>query len=104
MASRECRPKRGVASVAMAIERFIWTIHAEERLSQRGLTRVRVESALRELHPIRETNDGAAQWRVDTGRFVVIYDHPNGEDTSAVRIISAWPKRRRHRRHLRRLS
>jgi hypothetical protein len=82
----------------MTIERFIWTIHAEERLSQRGLTRVRVERAVRELHPIRETNDGKAAWRVDAGRFVVVYDHPHGADMDAVRIISTWPKRRRHKR------
>lgn len=88
----------------MTIRRFTWTIHAEERLSQRGLTRVRVERAVRELHPIRETNAGDAEWRVDAGRFVVVYDHPHGEDIDAVRIISAWPKRGRRRRHLRGLS
>jgi hypothetical protein len=88
----------------VSINRFIWTIHAEERLSQRGLTRVRVERAVRELHPIREANEGEAEWRVDASRFVVVYDHSHGKDIDAVRIISAWPKRRRHRRHLRRLS
>lgn len=82
----------------MTIECFTWTIHAEERLSERGLTRERVEQAVRELHPIRETNDGEAEWRVDAGRFVVVYDHPDDEDIDAIRIISAWPKRRRPRR------
>jgi hypothetical protein len=84
----------------MTIRRFTWTIHAEERLPQRGLTRTRVERAVRELHPIREPNQGEAEWRVDAGRFVVIYDHPDLEDLEAVRIVSAWPKRRRHLRGL----
>jgi hypothetical protein len=84
----------------MTIHRFTWTIHAEERLPQRGLTRARVEHAVRELHPIRETNQGEAEWRVDAGRFVVIYDHPDREDLEAVRIVSAWSKRRRHLRGL----
>ena len=88
----------------MTIKRFTWTIHAEERLSQRGLTRIRVERAVRALHPIRETNKGDGEWRIDAGSFVVIYDLPHGEDIGAVRIISAWPKRRRRRRHLRGLS
>jgi hypothetical protein len=84
----------------MTINRFTWTIHAEERLPQRGLTRALVERAVRELHPLRTTNEGAAEWRVDSGRFVVIYDHPDGQDAAAVRIVSVWPKRRRHLRGL----
>ena len=88
----------------MPIKRFTWTFHAEDRLPQRGLTRVQVERAVRELHPLRETNDGEAEWRIDAGRFVVVYDHPAGGDIDAVRIVSAWAKRRRHRRHLRGLS
>ena len=87
----------------MTIDRFTWTIHAEERLPQRGLTRARVERAVRGLHPIREANEGEAEWRVDAGSFVVIYDHPDHRDAEAVRIVSAWPKRGR-RRHLRGLS
>jgi hypothetical protein len=82
----------------MTIDRFTWTIHAEERLPQRELTRARVERAVRELHPIREANQGAAAWRIDTGRLVVVYDHPDGDDIDAVRIVSAWSKRRRKRR------
>ncbi|HYM55786.1 MAG TPA: hypothetical protein VES97_10510 [Solirubrobacteraceae bacterium] len=82
----------------MTIDRFTWTIHAEERLSQRGLTRARVERAVRELHPIRETNEGEAEWRIDAGNFVVVYDHPDSNDIDAVRIVSAWTKRRRRKR------
>lgn len=88
----------------MPIKRFTWTFHAEDRLPERGLTRVQVERAVRELHPLREINDEEAQWRIDAGRFVVVYDHPAGEDIHAVRIVSAWAKRRRRRRHLRGLS
>jgi hypothetical protein len=82
----------------MTIERFEWTVHAAERLPQRGLTQARVERAVRELHPIREANRGTAEWRVDAGRFVVVYDHPANEDIDAVRIVSVWSKRRRKRR------
>jgi len=82
----------------MTIGRFTWTLHAEERLRQRGLTRTRIEHVVRELHPIRETNDGNAQWRIDAGSFVVVYDHPHGDDIDAVRIVSVWTKRRRKRR------
>lgn len=88
----------------MTIERFIWTIHAEERLAQRGLTRARVERAIRELHSLRETNEGEAGWRLDAGHFVVVYDYPDHMNLDAVQIVSAWAKRRRGRPHLRGLS
>jgi hypothetical protein len=82
----------------MTIDRFAWTVHAEDRLAQRGLSRARVERAVRELHPIRKVNKGAAVWRVDAGSFVVVYDHPDNDDMNAVRVVSVWPKRRRNRR------
>jgi hypothetical protein len=80
----------------MTIERITWTFHAEERLSQRGLTRVRVEHAVRELHPIREINKGRAAWRVDAGSFVVVYDRSTAPNS--IRIVSVWIKRWPRRR------
>jgi hypothetical protein len=88
----------------MTIEHFRWTAHAEQRLSQRALTRERVERAVQELHPLRSANLGAAQWRIDEGRFVVVYDHPDNNDIDAVRIVSVWLKRRRKRRSTERYS
>lgn len=88
----------------MTIERITWTTHAEDRLPQRGLTRERVERAVRDLHPIREENEGEAEWRVDAGSFVAVYDHPDSRDTMTARIVSVWLKRHRRRRHLRGLS
>jgi hypothetical protein len=78
----------------MPIERFVWTEHAEERLEDRKLTKDLVEQAIREEHPIRLPNKGEADWRLVTGRFVVIYDHPDGEDIDSVRIVSVWIRRR----------
>ena len=82
----------------MAIQRFIWSHHAELRLGQRGLTRFEVEEAVREGHEIRERNRGDADWRVegvraDGRRFVVIYDSPVRGDADAVCVVSAWPLR-----------
>jgi hypothetical protein len=71
-------------------------MHAEDRLSERGLTRAVVEHAIREGHWIRETNDGAADWRVDTGRFVVIYDHSETANTETICVVSVWFKRRKY--------
>ncbi len=82
----------------MTIERFVWTIHAEERLGERGLTKELVEKAVREGHPIRHANEGEADWLVDAGRFFVAYDHPALGDIDAVCIVTVWTKRRRKRR------
>jgi uncharacterized protein YjiS (DUF1127 family) len=69
-------------------------------LPGRGLSRNEVEQAVRRLHLLRQPNDGDADWRIDAGRFVVLYDHPDQNDIDAARIITAWPKRRKRRRHL----
>jgi hypothetical protein len=86
----------------MPIERFIWTEHAEQRLAERGLTRVDVERAIREGHDARRINTGDADWRVhgirpDEREFEVVYDHPIGGDRTAARIVSAWPLRKPRR-------
>jgi hypothetical protein len=83
------------------ITRFAWTVHALERLPQRGLTRKTVERAVNDLHPLRRPNDGDADWRIDAVGFVVLYVHPHEGDPHAARIVTVWPKRRRRRRHLR---
>lgn len=87
----------------MGIERFIWTVHAELRLDQRGLIRSEVEEAVREGHPIRVKNRGDADWRVygirsDGREFVVVYDSPVRGDTRAACVVSAWPLREDHKR------
>jgi hypothetical protein len=87
----------------MAIERFVWTDHAELRLGERGLTRSEVEETVREGHPIREVNRGDADWRVygvrsDGRKFAVVYDNPVRGDAGAVCVVSAWPLRASDRR------
>jgi hypothetical protein len=88
----------GTVSVTLS---FVWTEHAIERLSERGISHEEVEWAIRELHPSRERGSGEADWHVDTGRIVVVYDHPHRGNAEAVRIVTVWRRRRQSRRHLR---
>ncbi len=79
----------------MAIERFIWTRHAEIRRTRRLLDSAELERAIRDGHAERQINRGDADWRIDgllvDGRhFVIAYDHPHGSDHAAVRIVSVW--------------
>jgi hypothetical protein len=82
----------------MAIERFQWTEHAEQRLGERGLARDAVERAIGDGHADRQINTGSADWRVHGTRsdgkgFAVVYNNPVDGDAGAVRILSAWPMR-----------
>ena len=77
------------------IERFDWTDHAERRIREREFHRINVEMAIRLGHDGRSRNDGRADWmvlgqRMAGASFVVIYDHPVGEDLDRVRIVSVW--------------
>ncbi len=79
----------------MAIERFIWTTHAEDKRVRRLLDRAAVERAIRDGHAEREIDHGEADWLVygllvNGRRFEVVYDHPHGSDQAAVRIVSVW--------------
>jgi hypothetical protein len=44
-------------------------------------------------HKSRERNHGAAQWRVTVDRLVVVYDHPDGDDTGCARVVTLWRRR-----------
>lgn len=84
-----------VASTVMAIERFVWTTHAEKRRVDRLLDRFELERAIRNGHADRQIDRGEADWRIrglliDGRRFVIAYDHPRGSDHQAAVIVSVW--------------
>jgi hypothetical protein len=79
----------------VGIERFVWTVHAEDRRRQRRLDATDIEQAIRDGHTQREVNDGRAEWLIagkteDGTSFEAIYDHPHGSDEGAARIVSVW--------------
>jgi hypothetical protein len=77
------------------VKRSVWTVHAEDRLQERRLDAADIEKAIKDRHSERQVNDGRAEWLVsgrtpDGMAFEAIYDHPHGDDGSAVRIVSVW--------------
>ncbi|HEX5989183.1 MAG TPA: DUF4258 domain-containing protein [Solirubrobacterales bacterium] len=75
--------------------RRVFHEHARRRLAQRKLEATEIEQAIRDGHAERNVNDGRAAWIVsgvlsDGTAFEAIYDHPHGDDETAVRIVSAW--------------
>lgn len=79
----------------MPIERFIWTVHAEDRCARRLLDRSELERTIRDGHADREINRGRADWRlhgllVDGRHCTIVYDHPHRSDRLTARIVSVW--------------
>jgi hypothetical protein len=75
------------------IEHFLWTSHAQVRLSERDLNRDEVELAVRlgEGQPDRGAGDWRAAGVCANGlRFVVVYDWPAHADPGTARIVSVW--------------
>jgi len=73
--------------------RVRWTDHAHAKAVLLGATRADVERAVVERHHDRQTNTGAAEWRLSTGPWVILYDHPDGDDATTARIVTLWRRR-----------
>lgn len=74
---------------------FVWTVHAESRLSKRLLNRAAVEQAIRTGHRAPRINSGQADWIAhglcpDGRRFSVAYDHPHRDDRTTARVVTVW--------------
>jgi len=79
--------------VAIVPTRVRWTDHALEKASWLGIARGDIERAVLERHPARQRNARSADWRVISGRFVILYDHPDHGDATTTRIVTLWRRR-----------
>jgi predicted secreted Zn-dependent protease len=70
-----------------------WTRHALDKAQKLGFARHDVESVLLERHRERRRNAGKAAWRVAAGRLVIVYEHPDGDDPLAARVVTVWRRR-----------
>jgi hypothetical protein len=74
-------------------QRVHWTDHASVKARVLGATLADTERAVVEHHDQHQRNPGAAQWRIATGQWVVLYNHPDGDDPTAARIVTLWRRR-----------
>jgi hypothetical protein len=58
-----------------------------------GLTRADLEDAVLEGYDRRVRNVGAADWRLELGRLVILYNHPDARDATTARIVTVWRRR-----------
>jgi hypothetical protein len=70
-----------------------WTHHALDKARQLGFARQDVEAMLLERHRDRRRNKGEAAWRIVAGRLVILYEHPDGDDPLAARVVTLWRRR-----------
>ena len=70
-----------------------WTDHALVKAQILRVPRADVERAVLEGHAGRRRNVGAAEWRIGSGRLVVLYDHPDDGDPTTARIVTLWRQR-----------
>jgi hypothetical protein len=70
-----------------------WTLHALDKAQKLGFARHDVESVLLERHRDRRRNAGNAAWQIAAERLVIAYEHPDGDDPLAARIVTVWRRR-----------
>lgn len=70
-----------------------WTHHALDKARQLGFARHDVEATLLEHHQERRRNTGEAAWQIIAGRLVIVYEHPDGDDLLAARVVTLWRRR-----------
>ena len=73
-----------------APSRVLWTDHALVKARMSGVSRADVEDRVLAGHEHRRRNSGAAEWRVEFDRWVIVYDHPYGGDATAARVVTMW--------------
>jgi len=84
---------RHPVSMPTGPQRVRWTDHAYVKANVLGAAREDVERAVIDRHPARQTNTGAAQWRLLSGPWIILYDHPDGDDQTTARIVTLWRRR-----------
>ncbi|MHB1538406.1 MAG: hypothetical protein ACYCUM_09860 [Solirubrobacteraceae bacterium] len=70
-----------------------WTLHALDKAKQLDCARHDVEAAVVDHHAERRRNTGQAAWQLAVGRLVIVYEHPDGGDSLAARIVTLWRRR-----------
>jgi hypothetical protein len=73
--------------------RVRWTDHAYVKAGVLGAARADIEQAIIDRHHARQINAGGAQWRLSTGPWIILYDHPDHGDEATARIVTLWRRR-----------
>ena len=67
----------------------LWTDYAPAKAQLLGTARMDVENALLAGHEGRTRNTRAADWLVRAGRLPIAYNHPSGDELTAL-VVTLW--------------
>lgn len=67
----------------------VWTDHALAKAQLLGIATSDIEDAILSLHEQRQRNAREADWLVQSGRLIVAYNHPEGDDQTAL-VVTLW--------------
>lgn len=70
---------------------MVWTDHALVKAQLLGIARLDVEDAILSGHDRRARNARSADWLVQSGRLVVAYNHPAGDEMTAL-VVTLWKR------------
>jgi hypothetical protein len=73
-----------------APSRVNWSDHALTKAELLGLARADLEETVLSAHGRRARNPRSADWLVSFGQYVIAYNHPDGDDPEAARIVTVW--------------
>ena len=84
------RDRRKDASPVPPAPRIVaWTDHAVTKANFLGIARTDIEDAVLVRHRERSRNTGAADWLLVSGRIAIAYNHPAGDELTAL-IVTIW--------------
>ena len=67
-----------------------FTRHAERRAVERGLVMDELADLVLTHHDRRLRNPGEADWVIHAGSVAIVYDWPDGTDSTTALVISVW--------------
>jgi hypothetical protein len=67
-----------------------FTRHSERRALERGLTLGELAELVLTHHARRLRNPGVADWVIHAGGVAIVYDWPDGNDSTTALVISVW--------------
>lgn len=79
--------------MAAAPVRVRFSVHAVQHCADYGLAPRQVAELVLSGHQRRRRNPGSADWLLQAASVTVVYNWPDGDDSSTAFVVTLWPRR-----------